>query len=37
MVYVALRLNYEKFFYGDGVVVPEGKGDKFLAELIFNF
>lgn len=35
--YVALRFNYEKFFYRSGVVVPEGAGDKFLAELVLNF
>lgn len=35
--YVALRLNYEKYFYDSGTEAPLGKGDKFLAELVFNF
>lgn len=32
-----IRLNYEKYFYNDGVAIPEGKNDKIVAELIIRF
>lgn len=32
-----LLLDYEKFFYNDGVTAPRGSGDKIVAELIVKF
>lgn len=32
-----LRLNYEKYFYRNGVAIPSGANDKICAELIFQF
>lgn len=36
-MFVALRFDYEKYFYKDGVTPPEGQGDKFVTELILSF
>ena len=32
-----IRLNYEKYFYHEGVVAPEGSGDKVSLELVLRF
>lgn len=32
-----LRLNYEKYFYGDNVEIGVSDHDKFVAELMINF
>ncbi len=32
-----LRLNYEKYFYDEGQIIPEGRTDKICAELVVVF
>lgn len=32
-----VRLNYEKYFYHEGTVVPPGSGDKICAEMVIKF
>lgn len=36
-VHCDVRLNYEKYFYHDGVTIPDGDGDKICAELVIRF
>lgn len=36
-VFADVRINYEKYFYHSGVTVPEGLGDKIVAELAIRF
>lgn len=36
-LFADIRLNYEKYFYQDGVTAPEGLGDKVVAELVVRF
>jgi hypothetical protein len=37
LLHADLRLNFEKYFYHEGVVAPEGSGDKVSLELIVRF
>jgi len=32
-----LKLNYEKYFYHSGYIIPQGRGDKIVAELVVKF
>lgn len=36
-VHCDIRLDYEKYFYHHGVVVPDGEGDKICAEMVIRF
>ena len=33
----AIRLNYEKYFYSNGLTAPKGEADKIVAELVVKF
>lgn len=33
----AIRLNYEKYFYTNGLTAPQGEADKIVAELVVKF
>ena len=36
-VWLDLRIDYEKYFYHEGVVAPVGDGDRLVAELVLRF
>ena len=36
-MFLDLRLNFEKYFYGEDTVIPLGQGDKIIAEIVLRF